>query len=157
MEQLQQWRDRLLIALSVILLLHFGRSILIPLAYSVLMAMILHPFVARMERYGLPRWSAILVGLLTVTIIFSAIGGLFLWELNAFRKELPLLVDDARTGMNALRAWLGSAVGVPAEKLLGDLPDGLWQLFLRSTDLLFGMVFNLVIIPVLTALMLYNR
>ena len=46
-------RDQILIALAVIALLYVGKALFIPLAYSLLLALVLYPMVARMERRGM--------------------------------------------------------------------------------------------------------
>jgi predicted PurR-regulated permease PerM len=160
----QRVRDQLLIALAVIALLYLGRSVLVPLAYGLLTAMVLYPFVVRMERRGFPRALAILVGLLTVTIVFAGIAYLLLWEMKAFLNDLPTLYSRANVDLGALRAWLMRTLSLsPTDQagwtadLFGRLPDSLGPLFIKSADAVFGMVFNVFIIPVFTALLLYDR
>lgn len=161
---IQRLRDQLLIALAVIALLYLGRSVLVPLAFGLLTAMVLYPFVVRMEQRGFPRALAILVGLLTVLTVFTGIGYLLLWEMRAFLNDLPSLHTKADVDLEFLRAWLMRKLSVsPADQagwtaqLFGRLPDSLGPLFIRSADAVFGMVFNVFIIPVFTALILYDR
>ena len=157
-------RDRLFIALAMITLLYLGRSVLVPLAYGLLTAMVLYPFVARMERRGLPRALAILFGLLAITIVFAGIGYLLLWEMHAFLNDLPTLYSKANVDLGSLREWLMRTLNLsPADQkswttdLFGRLPDSLGPLFISSANAVFGMVFNLFIIPVFAALLLYDR
>ena len=161
---IQRLRDQLFIVLAVIALLYLGRTVLVPLAYGLLTAMVLYPFVVRMEQRGFPRASAILVGLLMVMSLFTGIGYLLLWEMHAFLTDLPSLHTKANVDLESLRAWLMRKLSVsPADQagwtaeLFGRLPDSLGPLFLRSADAVFGMVFNVFIIPVFTALLLYDR
>ena len=160
----QRLRDQLLITLSVIALLYMGRSVLVPLAYGLLTAMVLYPFVARMERSGLPRALAILIGLLAVTALFAGIGYLLLWEMQTFINDLPALHARAHVDLDSLRTWLDQALGSSATPRAGwtsylfdRLPDSLGKLFVSSANVVFGMVFNVFIIPVFTALLLYDR
>ncbi|MBK8338877.1 MAG: AI-2E family transporter [Flavobacteriales bacterium] len=160
----QRVRDQLLIALAVIALLFVGRSILVPLAYSLLTAMVLYPVVSRMERGGIPRAVAIALGLVAVAVLFSCIGFLLLWEANAFLKGLPALSAHAQMNLDTVQEWIGSVFGLSQEDqagwahgLLGRLPDSLGPLFVRTANAVFGMAFNLFIIPVFTSLLLYDR
>lgn len=157
-------RDRLLIGALIVLMLYAGRSVLILVAYSVLVAMVLHPFVSGMERRGLPRWLSIATGLLLITLLFGGIGGLLLWELHAFLKELPGLTTQAHVDMASMRQWLAQVLGITAEQqsatsalLLGRLPSSLAPLAVALGNAIFGMVYNLLLIPVLTALILHGR
>jgi predicted PurR-regulated permease PerM len=56
----------LLVVLGIGAIMYLGRYVLIPLAYSLLMALVLYPLVSRMERRGTPRWAAIGIGLVIV-------------------------------------------------------------------------------------------
>lgn len=157
-------RDRLLIAALIVALLYAGRAVLIPLAYSVLIAMVLHPFVSGLERRGLSRGLAITAGLLIVTLLIGGIGGLLIWELHAFQKELQGLTARAHGDLANLRLWLTEGLGITPEQqaatssmLFGRLPDRLAPLAVAVGNALFGMVYNGLLIPVLTALILYGR
>lgn len=156
-------RDRLLIGVLVGALLYAGRTVMIPLAYSVLLAMVLHPFVSGLERRGLPRALAITAGLLAVTVLFGGIGGLLLWELQAFLKELPDITALAHVDLASLRLWL-EGLGITPEQqaatssqVLGRLSGSLAPLAVVVGNALFGMVYNLLLIPILTALLLNGR
>lgn len=157
-------RDRLLIILSIIALLYLGRGVLVPLAYGLLTAMIMYPWVARLERRGVARPIAITAGILVLVTLFSSIVGLLLWEFSAFLKELPRLSEDAHAVSEVLREWAGSALGLsPAEQndwsseLMRGLPGSLGSLFMRSADTLFDLLFNIIIVPVFATLVLYTR
>ncbi len=160
---MQRLRDQLFIALALIALLYLGRSVLVPLAYGLLTAMVLYPFVARMEQRGFPRALAILIGLLAVTVVFAGIGYLLLWEMRSFLNDLPTLYSSANVDLGLLRAWLMRTLSVaPADQagwtadLFGRLPGSLGPLFIKTADVVFGMVFNVFIIPIFSALLLYD-
>lgn len=161
---LTRFRDRLLVAALLVAFLYAGRAVLIPLAYSLLTALVLHPFVSGLERRGMPRWLSITTGLLLVTVLFGGLGGLLLWELQAFLKEWPDLSQRAHVDLAQLRDRLVNDFGLTPEqqastssRLLGQLPENLGPLFIRLADAVFGMVYNLFIIPVLTVLILHGR
>ena len=160
----QRIRDQLLIALAAIALLYLGRAVLVPLAYGLLTAMVLYPFVVRLERRGLPSGLAILLGLMAVTIVFAGIGYVLLWEMHTFLNDLPDLYTKANVDLGSMRSWLEdtfnlspSAQASWTADLFGRLPDSLGPLFIRTADAVFGMVFNVFIIPVFAALILYSR
>jgi predicted PurR-regulated permease PerM len=161
---LQRVRDQLLIAMALAALLYFGRAVLIPLAYGLLTAMVLYPSVARLERRGVARPVAIFIGLLVLMVLFGALVGLLFWEMSSFVKELPGLGDDARAGISTLRHWISTRLGLsPSEqdvwtaRLLDRLPDSIGNFFLRSADNVAVLLFDLCIIPVFAALLLYSR
>ncbi|MBK6776753.1 MAG: AI-2E family transporter [Flavobacteriales bacterium] len=160
----QRLRDHLLIALALIALLYLGRSVLIPLAYGLLTAMVLYPFVAGMERRGVNRAVAILIGLVAVTVVFAGIGFLLLWEMHTFLTDLPTLYSKANVDLEVVREWITRTLSLsPADQagwtadLFGRLPGSLGPLFIKTADAVFGMVFNIFIIPIFTAVLLYDR
>ena len=161
---IQRVRDRLFIALALIVLLYWGRYVLVPLAYSLLTAIVLYPAVSRMEKRGMPRTLSIALGLLAVALLFTCIGALLLWETSLFLQDLPALSAKAHMDISTFKEWITNEFGLSQQDqaewtsgLLGQLPGNLGPLFIRSADAVFGMAFNLFIIPVFTALLLYDR
>lgn len=66
------WFLRLATFILIVGVLRAAEDVLIPLAFSVLLAFLLSPLVVRLTRVGLPRTAAIIF---TVTVAFAAIGG----------------------------------------------------------------------------------
>lgn len=155
----------LLITLAVLAILYLGRYIFIPLFYSLLVALVLYPMVARMERRGLPRWLAIGAGLLLVGVVFGGLLALLLAQFNSFLVQLPKLTGGEASGLKGLWAWihefLASARTDHQEEWWGGLvtmlPEQVTPYIGTAANALFGMLFNLFIIPIFTALLLYNR
>jgi predicted PurR-regulated permease PerM len=157
-------RDRFLITTVVIALLYVGKAVFIPLSYSLLLAMVLYPMVSRLERRGLNRALSITAALSVVIVLFSGIVVLLMWQLHAFMVQLPALREGSSGMVTDLVELVQKTIhGTPQnsaarwEALLAVLPKGMGGFFLKAMDSLFGMVFNLFLIPILTALLLYDR
>jgi predicted PurR-regulated permease PerM len=146
-------------------LLYFGRVVLIPLAYALLLALVLYPLVARLERRAVPRWAAIATGLLLVVFVFAALVTLLVLQLNSFLSDLPQLTQANKAVPSAFWAWVQDALA----ELGGTHHDAWWAPFVNTLpgrvapyigmvlSALFGMLFNLFIIPVFSALLLFHR
>jgi predicted PurR-regulated permease PerM len=155
----------LLIALCIGLLMYLGRHILIPLGYSLLVALVLHPLVSRMERRGTPRWAAIGAGLLRVGALFTALAGILFFQLDTFLANLPQLTGGSSTGFGAFWNWVNQQVAELGEAhrddwwgpMVDSVPSRMAPYMGTALSALFGMLFNLFIIPVFAALLLYNR
>ncbi|MFN6116728.1 MAG: AI-2E family transporter [Flavobacteriales bacterium] len=155
----------LLIALCIGLLMYLGRYILIPLGYSLLVALVLHPLVSRMERRGTPRWAAIGAGLLVVGALFTALAGILFFQLDTFLANLPQLTGGSSTGFGAFWNWVNQQVAELGEAhrddwwgpMVDSVPSRMAPYLGTALSALFGMLFNLFIIPVFAALLLYNR
>ncbi len=159
---LAEW---LVITLGFIVLLYLGSTIFIPLFYSLLVALVLYPLVARLERRGAPLWLAITVGLSLVAVLAGALLLLLVYQFNSFIARLPELTrasaSDPIGFLGWLLAWIESYAAEHHDAwwspILAALPDRLTPLLIPILKSLFGMAFNLFIIPVFTALLLYHR
>lgn len=157
-------RDRLLIACACIALLYLGRPVLVPIAFALLTAMVLYPSVARMEKAGMPRGLAIGVGLLVLTVLFGLLCALLVLQVDAFLDKAPELIANLGRSLQDLRAWSLHRLGVdpgfslerPAD-LLGRIPNDAGRIAMSGLGAVFGAVFQLLIIPVLTAVILADR
>jgi predicted PurR-regulated permease PerM len=150
------------IGLALLLLLFLGRTVLIPLFYALLVALVLYPLVSRLERRGVPRWLAISLGIGLVAVLASLLVLLLAHQVNAFMASLPSAQGPGNSSPTAwLMTWLQrlhvehrDAWWAP---LLDALPGKITPVLGPLLRSLFGMVFNLFIIPVFTALLLYHR
>lgn len=155
----------LLIILALLALLFLGRTVLIPLFYGLLLALVLYPLVAKLEQRRVPRWMAITLGLLLVGGVFGGLLGMLFWQLNGFVGQLAEFTDDEGTGFKALWSWLNQRLTDLSDDhneawwgpALNNLPGKMTPYLGTLLNGLFGMLFNLFIIPVFTALLLYNR
>jgi predicted PurR-regulated permease PerM len=144
-------------------LLHLGRAVFVPLAYSVLLAFVLYPLVKVLENLRLPRSVAIGIALTTVLALFVALLVLLAWQVRTFMADWPALSGNTGAGIEELRTWLLDTFGIgraTQDLWLGRITAGLGDtgpVLGAMVDGLFGAAFNAVIIPIFTALILYNR
>ncbi|MBK9764386.1 MAG: AI-2E family transporter [Flavobacteriales bacterium] len=155
----------MLVALVAMVILYLGRTVFIPLLYSLLVALVLYPLVAKLERGGVPRWLAIALGLLLVGVVFGGLLGLLAWQVNGFLVQFAELDSASGTGLQALWDWANERFAALGQdhrnawwtSALDNLPGRITPYLGVLLNGLFGMLFNLFIIPVFTALLLYNR
>jgi predicted PurR-regulated permease PerM len=97
------WFVRLATFVLVVAILRLAESVLMPVAFAVLLAFLLSPLVVRLMRWGLPRAVAIT---LTVTIAFSVLGGIT-WLVTAqaidLVRQLPNYEENIRQKIVALK------------------------------------------------------
>lgn len=155
----------LLITLAMLAILYLGRTVLIPLFYSLLVALVIYPLVSKLERKGVPRWLAITLGLLIVGVLFGGLLGVLIWQMNSFLGQLAQFTTDDETGFKALWSWLNERITDLGDDhreewwgpALDNLPGKMSPYVGTVLNALFGMLFNLFVIPIFTALLLYNR
>ncbi len=74
------------LALAVIII---GRPVLVPLAFSLIIAFMLGPVVLGFEKYGLRRLPAVILVVVMVTVVTAGIGVLVTHQLRNLAGELP--------------------------------------------------------------------
>lgn len=141
-------------------LLYTGRALFIPLGFAVLFSFILYPVCRWLEQHRFSRGMAIATGLLAITLIIGSVGYLLTRQVSEFQKSLPTLETRFNSALDQLsleitehfnlsrdgqNAWLRNM----AEKAVGMIG----QLLFNTGSALV----TLFIIPVYTALILYNR
>ena len=70
-----------------------GANILIPLAFSLLFALLLYPLVKRMENVKIPRGLAIVLAMLGLLILLGVVIFFITNEFIGFTDELPVMQD----------------------------------------------------------------
>ena len=108
-----RWVQLVMLPLAVLglwaVLVAAGRVLLIFIIAG-LAALILNPFVSILRRAHLPRGLAVLVVMLCVVAIVTAIGFLLANpvadQVDAFRDNVPQIVDDANASLLDVQRWL---------------------------------------------------
>jgi len=146
------------------IILYFGKSLFIPLSYALFVAIVLYPVCKWLEQHKWPRSLAITAGLLIITILFAALVGLLVVEINALRAEWPELMQRLRPSLAALQEWLQHHFNIALSsqeewwntitRQLSDNSGGIMRSTLSTTS---SLLFMLFLVPVFAALFLYNR
>jgi len=152
------------VVLIVSLILYFGKVLLIPMCYGLLIAIVLYPVCKCLEKRHWPPGLAITAGLLLVFILFGALVALLIVQVNIFYGDLPQLVTSLKPAMIQLQQWMVSGFGIPV-----STQNEWWQQTMRSfssnsagilrntISATTGTFFTLFLVPVYAALFLYNR
>ncbi len=86
--------------IALLTILYIGRSIIVPLVFSVIIAILLQPIVKLFVRFHLNRVVAILIALLMTLIVIAAFGALFISQANRFSESWPQLVENFTVLLN---------------------------------------------------------
>jgi predicted PurR-regulated permease PerM len=95
----------LAVCLSVVVL-YFGRDLIILALISALFAFLMLPLCRRIERWGAPRWAAAMAA--TLLLLVVVLGSFFFlgWQLSSFGKDIPALqAKFTEKGLGVL-AWI---------------------------------------------------
>ena len=154
----------LLITLTSVLLMYFGRALFIPLSFGLLIALVLYPFCAWLEMHKCSRSIAIFISLTLVIVLFAAILWALFLQLNFLKDEIPLLTKKFKLAFQQLLEWFNANIGIPLnlEKdwliIVVKQPVGQTNSMMTTAiESLGNSLFTLFITPVFTALYLFHR
>jgi predicted PurR-regulated permease PerM len=152
------------ISLFTSVIMYFGSALFIPLSFGLLIALILYPFCNWLEKHRWPRSLTIVFSLIIVTLIFAAVVGLMYWQLSLLKADLPFLIGKLQDSVLIIQEWFTKQTGIIINADSGmngkTGMTGSENILAAIQPFLMGMgnfLFSLFIIPVFTALFLYNR
>lgn len=92
------------------LFLHAAGRILLLFIISGLIALLLNPFVALLQRAKIPRGAAVAIVMITVLAFLIGLGFLLANpisdQVSRFQRDVPSYIDDANRELADLQAWL---------------------------------------------------
>lgn len=146
------------------LLLYFGKTLFIPLSFSLLISFLLYPVCKWMEKKGVNKSIAIIISLFLVTVLVLSVIYLLISQLIEFLKEWQLLKSKIIDAVTQLSIFITESFGISDEKQLEFLKTTIDNSgseafsLLRSTAYSVSeSFFYLLMIPVFSALLLYHR
>lgn len=147
------------LVLSVWILYALG-DILVPVVFSILIAMLLNPFYTRLERI-MPKVLAIL---LTLLIAILAVGGLFYFlstQINVFLASLPQIKQKVALLLEALQIWSKTKLGLDIEKQIdamnASISGGGGSMLTNTIGPVLSFVSVVLLIPTYVFLLLYYK
>lgn len=150
--------------LSGALILYFGRNILVPIAFALLISFVLYPVCAWLEKKGLGKGMSITISVALLVISGLLVALLLVFQVIQFAGEWPLIQGKFGASVQELSDALVDLWGITKDdqsKWLTKISDQSGASILsvvRTAILGSASSFTLLIlIPVYTALILYNR
>ena len=150
----------LMIITLTILLLYVGRTLFITLAFSALVSFILYPVCRWLERRKISRGLSIGIALTAVTAIFAGVFYVMFRQVSEFQSWWPDIQAKLTSTADRISHELTEHFDVPADgqqawlRQIAERSIGMLGQALFATG---GSLATLLIIPVYTALILYNR
>lgn len=91
--------------IALLTILYIGQDIIIPIVFSVIIAILLNPMVNYLVKLKINRVIAIILVLLFTAAIITAIGGLIVVQSIKFSESWPLLVEKFTDLLNESVRW----------------------------------------------------
>lgn len=146
------------------LILYFGKTLFIPLSFSLLISFILYPVCKWMEKKGINKAIAIIIAIVAVLIIVGTIFYLLLTQFIEFLNDWQLLKIKLLDTINSISTSIYERFNISIEKqlefiknILNNSGSETFSLLQNFAYSLSESIFTLLIIPVFSALILYHR
>jgi len=110
-----------LAALMVVVVLYFGRDLLVPLALAVLLSFVLAPIVRALRRVGIPRLIGVLSAVLAAVAVIVMVGVVMARQLTELASDLPMYQWELNRKLSSLNATGGLLER--AQEMLRGLAD----------------------------------
>jgi len=150
--------------LAVLILLYLGRSLFIPLSFSLLFALSIYPAVRFLESRGMSRTFAILPPMLLLMAVVTGFLILIIWILDDISTGLPALWPLIESALSKISVQLERELGVSSAdqldfmyKQLAIIKEKAGSLVLSSLTKTAEAFIMLILIPILVYLLLFNR
>lgn len=145
-------------------LLYFGKTVLIPLSFALLISFILYPVCKWMEKKGINATFAIFISIFGILLLFSAVSYLFFLQIIAFSNEWQFFKVKLLETALQISNYVSERFNLSSENQMVFLKNVINSsgtqalLFFQKTIYsLSEAVFYLMIIPVYAVLILYYR
>jgi predicted PurR-regulated permease PerM len=135
-------------------------EILIPLAFALMLAILLNPLMDWLERKGVPQLWAITICLLVAIIVLGGIGYFLISQIIGFSDELPLLQRKSQELIGQFKDSIHTRFGVSVQKeeeFLREVQTKLKPLLGRTLGSMLGVIAILILIPIYLFLFLFYK
>lgn len=134
-------------------------DVLVPFAFSILIAILLNPITVRLERY-MPKTLAILFTILLAIIIIGTLLYLLSTQISMFTSSVPLLKQKTTSLLDELQIWAKSHFGISLQKQIDAFMNGLnsGSDFLKNTvGTIVGTISVVLLIPIYIFMLLFYK
>jgi len=98
-------------------ILYIGKSIIVPLVFAIIIAILLSPIVNFLVRRKLHRIIAIGITLVLTFLLIVAFGYILIYQLNRFSQSWPMLVEKLTDTLNQIIVWTSDNFETDPQKI----------------------------------------
>ncbi len=146
------------------IILFFGREVLIPISFALLISFILYPVCAWLERRGMGRLLAISISISLLIIAGLLIVALLIHQFISFLNEWPALQEKLAKSLQEISKLLINVFGISQErqqdwisKLASQSGSDILTLVSNAVTASVSSTVLFVLVPVYSVLILYYR
>ena len=103
--------------LALLALLYIGRSIVVPLVFATIIAIVLHPVVNFFIDRKIIRVISIIITLFLALLVIAALGVLLFSQARRFSESWPMLVDKFTELFNRVITWISGYFDIQPQRI----------------------------------------
>jgi predicted PurR-regulated permease PerM len=155
----------LLLTVLTVVILFYGKSFLVPVAFAGILSMLFIPISRRLEKKGLKRGLASLLCVLMVLVAIAAFVFLIGWQISNFAEDATQMEQRITKMFDQLRQTVSNTFGISPEKQQEMIKKqqeqggggGIGQAITGLISSISGMLVNTVLVLVYIFLFLFFR
>lgn len=135
-------------------------DILIPLAFALMLSILLNPLSVKLEKWRVPRVLSISISLLAAFIVIGSIGYFLVTQVSNFSDELPVLQKKLGEFAAQLKEGVADNLGITIRKqdeLIRDLGANAKPFVGRTVGTVLGAIGMIFLVPVYTFLFMFYK
>ena len=136
------------------------KSILVPLAFSLMIAILLNPFVNKLQQKKVPKIPAIIITLLLAILIIAGLMVFISTQIVKFSDNMPILEQKFSEIFKHLQLWLQDNYSFTIEKqkqMLAEAGNNLKPLIAQTLGGALGILSVIVLLPIYIFLILFYK
>jgi predicted PurR-regulated permease PerM len=148
----------------LVIIMSYGKFILMPLFFAAFISMLLNPIVIVLEEWKLPRSLSIILSLIMVLVIFAGIISMISVQFVDFAERVPEVTQRLKNVTDTGIQFLEKEIGVTPKQQSDYLNQGINRLIDTSGSMATSLVSattniftNLSLIPIFVFFMIYYR
>lgn len=142
--------------LAGIYILYTLGDILVPLAFAVLLSILLNPLYTRLERY-MPKVPAIMVTLLISTLFIAGLLYFLSTQISVFLDSLPQIKLKLSMLLGQLQTWSKNEFGIDIKKQIAGLTSGSGGMLSSTVAPVLSFISVVLLLPTYVFLFLYYK
>lgn len=142
------------------MILYLLGDLLVPIAFSILLSILLNPFYNRLRRFKIPKILAIVLTLSALIVFIAGVLYFLSSQIIQFGDTLPALKAKGGQLILELEHWVQHTLGITVDKqmqLLNEAANNNKALVGQTIGSLFGLFSVLFLIPVYIFLLLFYK
>lgn len=113
------------LGVTVVASLYWAQAIFIPLALAVFLTFLLSPLVAKLERWGVGRSPAVIIVVLSTSLVLGGTGWFVTRQLVDLVQELPKYSGNIKAKIKSLRAMTEGSATDRLSRMAGEISEEL--------------------------------